>query len=387
MNPSRPIQTLFACLLVLVFVPTAIAQQSKKFSGIETAPQREEKSVEYWVDQLGHDHYLRREKATEKLLDAGSVAIDPLVDAIRKGDLEVIERSTEILTSIALSRPPNNDGGAWESLQRLAEQTAGLRSSSARNALEEIRQHRSQQSHQALADAGITVGFDEFAIGAAISRPLMVVQIDDNWEGDVDALQWLRWLSGVQHARIAGPALQPEVIEAISQMPELETLALVEGKISHDALIPLTKMKRMDTVEFRYIPLSEKHAKWIAKIPMRSSLSLMGTGLKDDTVEQLKQDLTGLKIEFRQGGFMGVMCNDIPSECKITGIVPGGAAEQAGLIPEDVIVGIDDTEVNKFRDLQNAINQRLPGDEVTVEYRRGGTLRTIKLRLKRLEEK
>ena len=123
-------------------------------------------SIDYWVSQLGHDHYLRREKATEKLVAAGTDAIPALVQVIRVGDLEVIERATEVLTEIAFSRPPAEDGGSWAQLQQLATQAVGRRASCAKIAVEEIREHRADQAREALSAAGIFVGMDEFAISA-----------------------------------------------------------------------------------------------------------------------------------------------------------------------------------------------------------------------------
>ena len=50
----------------------------------------EKKTISYWVEQLGHDLYLRREMASKKLIEAGPPAIDHLVEAIGTGELEVV---------------------------------------------------------------------------------------------------------------------------------------------------------------------------------------------------------------------------------------------------------------------------------------------------------
>ncbi len=51
--------------------------------------------------QLGHEHYLRREMASTKLVAAGPAAVDQLAEAIRSGDLEVVERAAAALVEIA----------------------------------------------------------------------------------------------------------------------------------------------------------------------------------------------------------------------------------------------------------------------------------------------
>ncbi|MEM1067332.1 MAG: PDZ domain-containing protein [Planctomycetota bacterium] len=345
-----------------------------------------EKSIEYWVSQLGHEHYLRRELASKKLRDAGPAAVLPLIEVTRSGDLEVVEQATAVITTIALTTWPSQDGGAWDELSRVAETGGGRRASSARSALREIREYRSIEARKALSAVGIFVGVDEFAVGA-ISSPETIVEIDDQWQGDTDALQWLAWLSGVRNARIKGKAVRQDVLESVTKIPGLETLVVIDGKVSNEALQPLVKMDRIESLEFRYVKLSDEQAELIAQIPIRIALNLMGTGISESKVASMGAQLPGLKITHRRGGFLGVSCMDsLREECTISSIVPGSAAEEAGLIQGDVIIGIDDVEVKLFRDLQEAVNLHVPGEEVEVRYRRGKDIQTVTLRLRRLED-
>jgi hypothetical protein len=350
-----------------------------------SAQQVEEKPLSYWVSQLGHDHYLRREIASKKLRDAGPDAVGLLIEATRSGELEVVEQAMAVVRAIALASMPDEDGGAWEQLSLVASQAGGRRGSSAKDAINEIRDHRSQEARKALTAAGIFVGVDEFAIGA-ISKPVTMVQVDETWQGDQGALQWFAWLSGIENARVKGKAVQPNVLEAVAKIPKLQSLVIMDGQVDEKTLQPLVNMDRIESLEFRYVKLTDEQAELIATIPIRKSLNLMGTGVSESKVASLGAQLPGLEITHRQGGFLGVSCPDGSGECVISGIVPGGAAEAAGLIPTDVIIGIDDAEVTRFKDLQQEINQHLPGEEVVVRFRRGEEIQTVKLRLRRLEE-
>jgi S1-C subfamily serine protease len=100
----------------------------------------------------------------------------------------------------------------------------------------------------------------------------------------------------------------------------------------------------------------------------------------------MRQVLPGLQIDHRRGGFLGVTCMDNTDVCRINTIVKNGAAEEAGLIEGDVIVQIGEARIQHFKDLQKAINEQLAGDEVEVLYRRGDSIQTVKVRLRRLEE-
>ncbi|SIO89337.1 HtrA protease/chaperone protein [Nocardiopsis sp. JB363] len=59
----------------------------------------------------------------------------------------------------------------------------------------------------------------------------------------------------------------------------------------------------------------------------------------------------------------------------------GGAADQAGLEPGDVIVSFDGRRVNSGGELQAMVRDKTPGDEVEVEYERGGDRETVTVTL------
>ncbi len=67
----------------------------------------------------------------------------------------------------------------------------------------------------------------------------------------------------------------------------------------------------------------------------------------------------------------------------IEAVNPGSPAEQAGLRPNQIIVGIDGKRVDSDDDLIAAIRARQPGQSVELQYRdgAGGDIRTVTLRL------
>jgi len=111
----------------------------------------------------------------------------------------------------------------------------------------------------------------------------------------------------------------------------------------------------------------------------------MGTGLPIEGAQQLRQSLPGVNLVYKQGGFLGVVCNSFSPRCQIDALKPGGAAANAGLQPGDVITQIDDATIASFDDLQLQIGGHLPGDEVEITYDRFGEIGKVKLTLGRLE--
>lgn len=55
----------------------------------------------------------------------------------------------------------------------------------------------------------------------------------------------------------------------------------------------------------------------------------------------------------------------------VTGTLPDGGADRAGLKPDDVIVKLDNTEVAEWRDLAAFLGRRSSGDKIEVTYWRG----------------
>jgi membrane protease YdiL (CAAX protease family) len=74
--------------------------------------------------------------------------------------------------------------------------------------------------------------------------------------------------------------------------------------------------------------------------------------------------------------YLGLACDDFVDEpgCVIRTLVPGGAAEQAGLQIDDVIVAFDGEQVVNYQHLRDMIRSREIGARVTIQYYRSGNL-------------
>jgi hypothetical protein len=71
---------------------------------------------------------------------------------------------------------------------------------------------------------------------------------------------------------------------------------------------------------------------------------------------------------------------------RLASIVPGSAAERAGLRDGDVLVRVNDSPVNTFEELRNAIRARQPGDVVRLVYLRDGRDHVTSATLERSRE-
>jgi serine protease Do len=93
--------------------------------------------------------------------------------------------------------------------------------------------------------------------------------------------------------------------------------------------------------------------------------AIIGVNIRDvNSDDAQKQDLGSVK---------GVL---------ITGIVPDGAAEAAGLKENDVVTKFDGIDVNSTAELQVQVGKHRPGDKATITYMRKGKQNTVPITLK-----
>ncbi len=69
---------------------------------------------------------------------------------------------------------------------------------------------------------------------------------------------------------------------------------------------------------------------------------------------------------------------------KILEVVAGSPADKAGLKVDDIIASLNTKALGKFEDLKAEIDKRKPGDEITLEIRRGTETLTIKAVLEKI---
>jgi hypothetical protein len=382
MKHLRPAVLIVTMLLVSVCCPGLHGQDADSVS--ETPKSDASKSkIDYWVTQLSHSHYLRREVAEQKLIDAGPKAVEDLAAVMLDGDLEAIERASSALTQIAIDHHPSKDGGAWQNLSKLSNSTTGVIAASTSRAADEIRQQRSSRALTELRAAGVFVGVADFMI-RAVSEPKVVAQIDDRWNQDLAALDWLRWLTKVDSIKLVGSSINQEVLQRVILIPELKSLAIEDGTLAVADLETLRDVRTMRSLDLRYVELPEEASTVIASLPIRDSITLMGTGISDQQVQSMRLAAPGVTIEHKNGGFLGVKCMDRAEACEITEVVAASAAEKAGLIRGDVIVKIGDAVVERFSDLQAKVNQHFAGDEMELNYLRAGQIQSTKVTLRRL---
>lgn len=125
-----------------------------------------------------------------------------------------------------------------------------------------------------------------------------------------------------------------------------------------------------------------RHLRRLSHVGDVSLYHIAGSGVSREAVEALAADLQGLQVVRRGNASLGITHMPIGTNaCRVSDVVNGGAAEKAGIIPGDIIIGIDETPIEKFDDLVSELKNYEPGQEADLRLIRNGQLKTIQVEL------
>jgi len=126
----------------------------------------------------------------------------------------------------------------------------------------------------------------------------------------------------------------------------------------------------------------------------------IGFAVPVDTVNMIVPQLMKFGKITRPGLGISILADQIAQQNRIDGVVivqvvPGGAADQAGLVGakssqsgveiDDVIVGLEGTEIHHANDLYKALDTHKVGDTVEVAVENHGKRRTAKVTLQAVQ--
>jgi hypothetical protein len=333
--------------------------------------------VEEWIADLESDIYSARVRATERLILAGSAAIEPLIKAVEQGELETISRGVYILRHLALSSAnPATEEQAYRALERLSQRRFGGASRRASTALQAVNEMRQQRAQERLVQLGAVFTLAPVRIAMAVQDTFPSIQFGPNWRGTPADFSQVAWITSQQSESpsnkwmivIEGHQVTDEWID---QLTALENVAVVKFKmapVTDQAIGKLAALADLEILELLYTPVSDSVIQHMAALPKIARLRLIGTQITPSGCQRLQQQLAQVEIDFRSGGFLGVGCGDNP--CRISLVQPGTAAAKAGLRVDDIITGYNGQPVQTMDELTRLISQHTVGDKVTVQVQR-----------------
>jgi hypothetical protein len=313
--------TTFAAPLCAEEPAPAVASEDSK-----TSPEQ----IEEWIAQLDDNRYLAREKATQQLIDAGDVALDPLLAVANSDRLEPADRAVWILRQLAKSA---DNGRAIAALERLV-QIKG-RPALVEKAELELAERSVKACQERLAPLGAEITMEARQFDLMSIVPLLTVRLGEKWRGTAEDLRCLAQLRRQLYYRFEGHAIDDTVARFFEEKEKLAFAQFWNTKVTPAAI---------DGIKARH---------------PEAMVYVRGRAL--------------LGVQARQ--------EPHPAGVMVSRVEPGTAANAAGIVAGDVIASIDGHSLPDFDRLTAHIAQHQPGKTVPVEIIRGNERKTLAVTL------
>jgi len=92
---------------------------------------------------------------------------------------------------------------------------------------------------------------------------------------------------------------------------------------------------------------------------------------------EVRRGLLGVTIQTIDKESASVLGTEVESGALVSRVVPGSAAEKAGLLVDDIIIKINDNKIDSSRELMNAIGLKGSGESVEIEFVRDGHTQNV----------
>jgi len=307
-------------LAAAVIVLQTVAFTGPAALGEEPATPADAAQISGWIDQLAAEQFAQREAATRSLAAVGLPAIEPLREAIGRGDLEVSSRAIEILREMLAGEEPDLATTAEHTLEALAEGSDAAVAGMAEATLDFHTRGLADAARARLESLGaiITEGFLPNG-----QRGLHAL-FNAAWTGTTDDLRLIVRLRHVLHVGLHGVRLDDASLAVLGRLRGVQ------------------------------------------------QLQLYGTGAGDEALAAIAEKLPNTKIDVRKGGKLGVAGQGLVGPCLITHVQDESAAAQAGIQMGDIVLQIDGQPVANFEALTDLVGRRAPGEKIELDVERVG---------------
>lgn len=359
----RIVSATFTLLLAIFSAPAAFGQPQQLSQRPNTAAPSPEQ-IEALVRQLDSDQFAARELATQKLVLAGATAVKPVYDSIMTGSPEAAMRGMHVLKELALTGEPSSEEAARVALERASEAKNGSVARRAAAMLAKLDTLRQERALVELERLGARVSMSRpQQVGLQILQDLQIVEIGEDWQGEEKDLRWIKWLT------------------------EVDQIVFRRVKINEGVLANVAPLRNLKILEVKYVPIGDAALEHLKDLKGTLAIRLYGTAVSKEGADKLQTQLATTKIDFRQGGFLGVGGQPHPQGFGITIVHPNSVAEKADLRVNDVIVKYLDKPIADFEALTVEISKNKPGDEITLEVLRDEQTLVKKLTLGEWDER
>jgi hypothetical protein len=352
-------------VIAISFLPVAGQAQGPAILASNTNA----KSTSQWIEQLSAPSFGARQMARIQLLRQQRDGLPDLEAALQRADADLSWRLISILSDLAAD--PNAGPGpeALAVLQRTAKSPRSHLAELARRSLESLGYQQRLVVERELVQMGAFAGYANIQVITVANQELFHLRIDEDFTGNAEDLRRLQWLHGIEMLILEGEQVDRQWLLQASKMPNLRILQLRRTRLNQEDLKQLHEFPRLETLELIYSSIGDESIDTLVELPVWGNLRLFGTRISPDGFSQLAEKLTDIELVYGRGGYLGVSIRDL-NGVVISETIPGGAAQQAGLMPDDRLLAINQQPLLRFEDLRKELSKFAPGDSIEVLYER-----------------
>ncbi len=158
------------------------------------------------------------------------------------------------------------------------------------------------------------------------------VVIDATFTGTPEDLSELDQIDWVTFARLHGPTITRQHLEAVLKLPNLSHLQLVDVPLTTDDLMVIKQGPDIDLLELQYVPIGDENCRTSPKLSYLDRDLDLRTKISQAGLERAESMLGDVVLTYSRGAFLGVQCNS--NDVTVTHVEPDSAADNLALLVE-----------------------------------------------------
>ncbi|MCE2798291.1 MAG: PDZ domain-containing protein [Planctomycetaceae bacterium] len=360
------IAALTALLLVLGGTVPSNAQEEPSQRASSQTPTQEQ--IEAWVKELEDERFAVREAAENQLARNLTVILPTLIEIAKADGSESPCGLLQFLGFVAQDAWSDQGKLAYACLGQIAKERTTQRAILAQKIIQSISVSMREQTLERLERVGVVCQDRELSVLTQVRQVKNALVIDQEFRGTQEDIDLLPWLFDIQFVKLEGPAISPEILQAVVKLPQLRSLQIVETKLTSKDLRPLLAASDMDLLEILYSPVDDQCIEILQDVPIFGDLQLFGTELSAKGATELIARMETANVFVGRGGFLGVTCD--PGSLVIQQAIKDGPAFKAGIKMNDKLRKINGVPIYNFEDLRKQLAKSAAGESVVVEYDR-----------------
>jgi hypothetical protein len=360
------IAALTALLLVLGGTVPSNAQEEPSQRASSQTPTQEQ--IEAWVKELEDERFAVREAAENQLARNLTVILPTLIEIAKADGSESPCGLLQFLGFVAQDAWSDQGKLAYACLGQIAKERTTQRAILAQKIIQSISVSMREQTLERLERVGVVCQDRELSVLTQVRQVKNALVIDQEFRGTQEDIDLLPWLFDIQFVKLEGPAISPEILQAVVKLPQLRSLQIVETKLTSKDLRPLLAASDMDLLEILYSPVDDQCIEILQDVPIFGDLQLFGTELSAKGATELIARMETANVFVGRGGFLGVTCD--PGSLVIQQAIKDGPAYKAGIKMNDKLRKINGVPIYNFEDLRKQLAKSAAGESVVVEYDR-----------------